>query len=167
MTADKHDDSQAIGIQTMELDVSNIGQRSTGSRSERHKDKKRPPCRGVPDRSDGVERKLKGLLAEVDGRKRSSLVAVGKNVKAFTKDGETTEIPGSDDSISRMRLAEACVRQTASSIPVGFGRFGKGTKNSILNVKQGTQSETALDEGESIESSICSLLDVKKVNSAA
>lgn len=124
MTADKHDDSQAIGIQTMELDVSNIGQRigsvrlslsrlfwlvfapcipfkrSTGSRSERHKDKKRPPCRGVPDRSDGVERvtlsdqacflnshfqKLKGLLAEVDGRKRSSLVAVGKNVKAFTK----------------------------------------------------------------------------------
>ena len=27
MTADKHDDSQAIGIQTMELDVSNIGQR--------------------------------------------------------------------------------------------------------------------------------------------
>ena len=69
----------------------------------------------------------------------------------------------------------------------------KGTKNSILNVKQGTQSETALDEDESIgrdsltclliqlairtsgkigceslaESSICSLLDVKKVNSAA
>ena len=80
MTADKQDDSQAIGIQTMELDVSNIGQRrgllrlslsrfflvvsvpclpykrTTVSRSERQKDKKRPPCRGVPDRSDGVER---------------------------------------------------------------------------------------------------------------
>ena len=47
------------------------------------------------------------------------------------KDGESTEIPGSDDSASRIRLAEACVRQTASSIPVGFGRFGKGRAKTI------------------------------------